>query len=634
MADTTDAPAEYEGMTRDQLVARLRVLEEGKARTHDAESRTLYDLEVHQVELEMQNQELRATHARLEETRERFRDLYDFAPIAYVTLREDGRITDANLTAAALFGIERGKLMGKFLAGLCDARDGRILREHISRCFEERIRVECEVTFDFPRRPAVFAHIASLPFFGPDGHVTECKSMISDITQFKRAQEKLIFLARASAVLGSSFDYRATLAQVARQAVPVLADVCIVDLADAHGGVVRRLEVACADPAKAERLARFQVGAPRADDATVLGRVIRTREPLLLSDCTPASLAATSGGFDHDILIKASGAQSIMVVPIVARDTALGAITLIASESARRYTDTSLSTARDLAAHAALAIDNARLYERAQQAIRAREDVLSFVSHDLRNPLMGIQLTTETMLRGVPAEERRKGWKQLERIRRGAQQMRHMIDDLLDMASLDAGQLTVQKGVHDAHRLFDDAAAMLAPLAAEKGVALHFDVSKNHVPGGVEGVEGVEGVIVRCDRERVIQVLSNIVGNAIKFTPAEGTVTVTARATETHGLFAVTDTGPGISPTIRPHIFERFWKGEDLTRRGRGLGLYIAKGLVEAQGGAIWVDSPVGGGSTFSFTLPLASAVEVDTFRATMEATRGSFGRGPAVERK
>jgi PAS domain S-box-containing protein len=608
-------------MTRDELVTRLRTLEAGKAQSQDAESRTLYDLEVHQVELEMQNQELRAAYAGLEEARERFRDLYDFAPIAYVTLGQDGRITEANLTAASLFGIERGKLIGKFLTGLVEGPDARILREHISRCFEARVRVECEVTFHFRRRPSVVAHVASVPFVGPDGQVTECKSMISDITQFKRAQEKLVFLARASAVLGSSFDYRATLAQVARQAVPVLADICIIDLADAQGGVVRRLEVACADPAKAERLNRYQVGVPRVDDTTVLGRVIRTREPLLLSDCTPASLAATSGGYDHDILMKASGAQSMMVVPILVRDTVLGAITLIAAESARRYTETSLSTARDLAAHAALAVDNARLYERAQQAIRAREDVLSFVSHDLRNPLMGIQLTTETMLRGVPGEERRKGWKQLERIRRGAQQMRHMIDDLLDMASLDAGHLTIQVGVHDARRLFDDASAMLAPLAVEKGVALQFDVP-------------ADGVLVRCDRDRVIQVLSNIVGNGIKFTPAEGSVTVTARVTGSQALFVVADTGPGISPTVRPHIFERFWKGEDLTRRGRGLGLYIAKGLVEAQGGAIWVDSPRRGGSTFSFTLPLASAAEVDSFRATMETKRGSLGHGPIVEGK
>ena len=138
MAGTPEPQIAYEGLTRDELVARLRALEAGKARTQDAESRTLYDLEVHQVELEMQNQELRAAYAGLEEARERFRDLYDFAPIAYVTLGQDARITEANLTAASLFGIERGKLIGKFLTGLVEGSDARILREHISRCFEAR----------------------------------------------------------------------------------------------------------------------------------------------------------------------------------------------------------------------------------------------------------------------------------------------------------------------------------------------------------------------------------------------------------------------------------------------------------------------------------------------------------------
>ena len=526
----------------------------------------------------MQNQELRAAYAGLEEARERFRDLYDFAPIAYVTLGQDARITEANLTAASLFGIERGKLIGKFLTGLVEGPDARILREHISRCFEARARVECEVTFHFRRRPSVVAHVASVPFVGPDGRVTECKSMISDITQFKRAQEKLVFLARASAVLGSSFDYRSTLAQVARQAIPVLADICIIDLADAQGGVVRRLEVACADPAKAERLTRYQVGVPRADDTTVLGRVMRTREPLLLSDCTPASLAATSGGFDHDILIKASGAQSMMVVPILVRDTVLGAITLIAAESARRYTETSLSTARDLAAHAALAVDNARLYERAQHAIRAREDVLSFVSHDLRNPLMGIQLTTETMLRGVPGEERRKGWKQLERIRRGAQQMRHMIDDLLDMASLDAGHLTVQAGVHDARRLFDDASAVLAPLAVEKGVALRFDVADDDVrrwlPGGVRPLRSRarhSGALQHRRQRHQVHARGGL-GHR----DGEGHGDTGAVRRRRHG--------PGISPAVRPHIFERFWKGEDLTRGAGDWGSTSPRGWSRRRG--------------------------------------------------
>jgi signal transduction histidine kinase len=308
----------------------------------------------------------------------------------------------------------------------------------------------------------------------------------------------------------------------------------------------------------------------------------------------------------------------MMVVPIVARETVHGVFTFISTDAGRRHSGSSLATAHDLAAHAALAIDNALFYERAQKAIHAREDMLSFVSHDLRNPLMGIQLTTETLMRNVPAEERRKGWKQLERIKRGARQMRRMIDDLLDVTSLEAGRLTLTTDAHEAARLADEAVVMLAPLAVEKQVKLAYQPSR-------------QPLVIRADRDRVIQVLSNLIGNAIKFTPQGGAVTVTTGAADTRALFAVSDNGPGISPAVRPHIFERFWQAEETARKGRGLGLYIAKGLVEAQGGAIWVDSPGEGGTRFSFTLPLASAAEVDRFRATMEATRGSLGDSPVV---
>jgi signal transduction histidine kinase len=350
-----------------------------------------------------------------------------------------------------------------------------------------------------------------------------------------------------------------------------------------------------------------------------VGSVVRSKEPLLFAECSPASLASSVDGFEHELLIKAAGAQSMVVVPLVARDTAVGAITLISAGSGRRYTGTSLATARDLAAHAAMAIDNARLYEKAQQAIRAREDILSFVSHDMRNPLMGILLTTETMLKGARVEgERRKAWRQLERIRRGVQQMRHMIDDLLDIAAMDAGRLTVSLAPCPVGRLLEDVLAVLGPIAGEKGLALRVDPSS-------------EPIVVRADRERVIQVFSNLIGNAIKFTPQDGTITIAARAAGGKALLSVSDTGPGISPVVRPHIFERFWQADEAARKGRGLGLYIAKALVEAHGGAIWVDSLPGGGATFSFTLPLASPAEVDSLRSTMETTRDSLGHGPIV---
>jgi PAS domain S-box-containing protein len=619
MASAKTPPQEHVGgmgMSRD-LQTRLRDADAGSAREPDDERRRLlHDLEVHQLELEMQNQELRATQVQLEQSRGRLADLYEFAPVVYITLDAEARIVEANLTAASYFGLERGKLVGRSLAGLAAPADRASLRDHVRRCFVERVRVESEISFSVRRRPGVTAQMISVPLFDRDGAVIGCKTTLTDISALKRAQAKLQFLSRASAVLASSFDYRATLIEVARLAVPLMADICVVDLAD-ESGVIARLEIACANPATAARLAPFRTRRPQADEATALGKAIRTRRPLLFPDCSPVSLASVGEGFDHEALIRASGAQSILVMPLVARERVLGVITLIAAESGHAYSASDLSTASDLATHAALAIDNARLYERVQQAVRTREEVLSFVSHDLRNPLMGVLLTAETLLNRAPVEERRRGWKQLERIRRGAQQMRHMIDDLLDAASLESGHLTVHPAGHDVARLFDDTWSMLAPLAAEKGVALRFEAP-------------ADPLVIHCDRERVVQVLSNLIGNAIKFTPQAGSITVTAERAGPQALLAVRDTGPGISAVMRPRIFERFWQAAETARKGSGLGLYIAKGLVEAHGGAIWVDCPSEGGSRFSFTLPLAAAAGADAARKPASVPASSEAKTPS----
>jgi signal transduction histidine kinase len=396
--------------------------------------------------------------------------------------------------------------------------------------------------------------------------------------------EEARFLADASGMLASSFDYRATLAAVARRAVPVLADICIVEILEA--GTLRRLAVVAADAA---RVAGADPDVAAGDDEMAARReALQTREGVLVD----------------------AAARSTIVVPLVARDAVLGVITLIAAESGRRYSRASLAMARDLAARAAMSIDHAHLFESEQRAIRAREDVLSFVSHDLRNPLMGILLTIETLLRAAPREERRKGWKQLERIQRGALQMQGMIDDVLDLASLDAGRLIVDAGACEVRHLFDDAFTALEAQAAAKGVSLRFEP-----PDG--------GVAVRCDRARVVQVLSILVGNSIKFTPSGGAITVRARATAGQVRFSVSDTGPDVVPLLRSRIFERLWQADAAARKEQGLGLYLAKGLVEAQGGTIAVDGADGGGLTFSFGLPIVPAPSAHTPRPTRTTAAG-----------
>ena len=227
-------------------------------------------------------------------------------------------------------------------------------------------------------------------------------------------------------------------------------------------------------------------------------------------------------------------------------------------------------------------------------AARARDDVLSLVSHDLRSPLMGIVLATETLLRMIEGADRPRERTQLDRIRRSAQEMRWMIDDLLDVADMDAGRLSLALDIQDVGRLFDEMAPKLSGAAADSGVALAFRSPD-------------ERVVVRCDRGRVVQVLSALIGNSIEFTPVGGSITVTVRVADGHAVLDVADTGSAIPPSGGARLFERVWPASPNARKGRGLGLHIAKGLVEAHGGAIRVESSPGGGAAFSFTLPLAA---------------------------
>ena len=254
-----------------------------------------------------------------------------------------------------------------------------------------------------------------------------------------------------------------------------------------------------------------------------------------------------------------------------------------------------------------------RLVREARQTIDAREQVLRIVSHDLRNPLSTIKMSAELML-DVPLPEEKRV-KQLHTIKRAGERMNRLVQDLLEVAKLESGRLGIDLREVEVSSLMAEAAETLAPLAAEKSLRL-------------ETVVPPERVTIRADAGRILQALSNLVGNAIKFTPAGGRVTIRAEQA-TGGLrFAVADTGAGMTREQLPHIFGRFWQADANDRRGIGLGLAITKGIVEAHGGRIWVDSQPGKGTTFYFTLgettgrPVAAVAD----RRSGEVDRRSSG--------
>lgn len=230
---------------------------------------------------------------------------------------------------------------------------------------------------------------------------------------------------------------------------------------------------------------------------------------------------------------------------------------------------------------------------RLREGIQAREEALAVVSHDLRNPLHAISVGVGMLLPRIAEPTLRRP---VERIQRSAQRMERLLQDLLDVHAIEGGHFTVSKGEVPPTALILTALESQQGLAGQTSVIINTDVAP-------------ELPAVEADEERILQVLENLVGNALKFTPPGGVVTVGAAPAPEPGrvLFSVRDTGPGISGEHLPHVFDRFWQGHAADRRGIGLGLAICKAIVEAHGGRIWVESQAGKGATFLFTLATAS---------------------------
>lgn len=230
--------------------------------------------------------------------------------------------------------------------------------------------------------------------------------------------------------------------------------------------------------------------------------------------------------------------------------------------------------------------------DRADAAIGSRDDFLGIVSHDLRNLLGGMALTANALM-SIPCkgEVARDVARNAQRIQKCTMRMDRLVGDLLDVVSIEAGRLALSPLRHDASELVSETSSIFLAIAAAKDIPIRADV----VAGSF---------FAQCDRERILQVLANLVGNAIKFTHKGGKIDLRLERVEHELKFGVADTGAGIPPERLELVFQRFWQAESQNPAGVGLGLYISKSIVEAHGGKIWAHSRMGEGSTFYFTLP------------------------------
>lgn len=396
-------------------------------------------------------------------------------------------------------------------------------------------------------------------------------------------------LADVSALVGSSLNYQDTLAALARSAVPELADLCLIDEVAEDGTLRRREAVSAKTGGQREVADRMRRSSPGAGLQT---KVLASRESILIGEIS--ALSAEQPEADEDLAaLSAAGITSLMVLPLLARGQTLGVLTFATAQSRRRYTSHDLELAEELARRASIAIDNARLYEQAMRATVVRENLLAIVSHDLKTPLGAILLNLSALLRSTETQSGGVARERLEVMQRSANRMSRLIEDLLETASIEAGRLSIELKHVAVAPLVAEALASLTPLATAKSIRLVTELATD-LPA------------IEADGERLQQVLANLVGNAVKFTPPGGTITVRAVSKNDVVTLSVADTGPGIAEDEIAHIFDRFWQARRTARLGTGLGLFIVKGIVEAQRGKVWVESKPGHGSTFCLSLPVA----------------------------
>jgi PAS domain S-box-containing protein len=414
-----------------------------------------------------------------------------------------------------------------------------------------------------------------------------------DVTEARQQQQTARFLSDASAALASALDYRATLEKLARLSVPTLGDWCAVDLVE-EGRLVS-VAVAHTDPTRVamatEMRRRYP---PDLDDGRGSSRVIRTGEPMLVAEVTEELLLAGARDAEHLTMVRALGLRSVMIVPLTARGRTLGTLTLVSAESGRRYGERDLDLAVELGRRAAMAVDNARLYREANEAIRLRDDFLSIAGHELKTPLAAQLLQVEGLLRQLNKEPPLERPRVIERLKKALStgvRLESLIDELLDVSRISSGRLKLELETLDLAPLVEDVFQRSADEAARAATVLSLQRLG-------------EPAVGHWDRLRLDQVITNLVSNALKYGGGKP-VEVTVEGRPGSAVVRVRDQGIGIAPEHQGRIFERFERAvSERVYGGLGLGLWITRQIVAAHAGTIRVESAPGAGATFVVELP------------------------------
>jgi len=408
---------------------------------------------------------------------------------------------------------------------------------------------------------------------------------ISDRVRIEKTQQLLADVGAALAESGLVLEK--TIQKLAEVSVNSLGDYCILNIVcDSNDSDI--LKIVAKDPNNSQKSADLL---KLIKSGAFSHLIMNSEESLLIENITDYQSALLAGSETELQMLHDLHLISLLSVPLIAKKKFIGRLVMISTTPNHRYHDIDLRLAKGIALRAALSIENSHLYNESQKAIASREEILAVVSHDLKNPLTTIKLIGET-LQLLQSPDKNTCISFAKKIDQSVKQMQVLIGDLLDFASIQGGSFSVNKHAESLLDALRETTESIQAQAEANHQSLVMDFSPD-LPK------------VNVDLPRIVQVISNLLSNAIKFTPAGGTIKISAAVRNSDILVSASDTGPGIAAENLIKIFDRFWQADSTKHKGSGLGLSIAKGIVQAHGGKIWAESELQKGATFYFTIPI-----------------------------
>ncbi len=556
-----------------------------------------------------QAEEWEGVRATAQVERRRYEELLEWLPYGYLLTDAIGTIREANRAAAQMLGVPAQFMAGKRLSIFIDPEEIQNFNCQFNQLESHCDRLDLQLRLVRGDGTPFVAAITAAPSGDRASESVSWGWLLRDATSSKPTQlvdpraiasshleqQRAAFLSEANRLLASSLDYFANLEKIARLAVPAFADGCVIDIFKNNLTVFREPIAIASEPDKTALLLLLTQNYPREKNENITAlKVARSDEPQLVNDISEAWVQSLARDAKQLHQLQGFAPKSLLVAPLVIRGSQLGTITFAATQPSRCYGEADLAMVRELAQQVAIALDGAIAHSQAQKANQIKDEFLGIVSHELRTPLNSI-LGWAQMLRKGRINEATTA-RALETIERSAKQQTKLIDDILDISCILKGQMHLNR--HPVHLIAPMAAAIeeVRPLAVAKNIHLEarFDASVGLVNG---------------DSQRLQQIVWNLVSNAIKFTPLGGRVEVRLAQVNSMAEISVSDTGQGISAEFLPYVFHSFCQADASTTRfhgGLGLGLAIARNLVEMHDGSVFATSEgEGKGASFTVHLPL-----------------------------